>query len=122
MFIFVRWSRLLLRPNRRAIFSRKTDVSSRCLDSGQESDNGVPELPAHTAVDDKVDGWVEDEEDVWGAEEHEEGDGDAVPVVAVAAVVEVLGRVVRRICKLVDLECEAVSVTDDEDQDNDHCN
>ena len=76
----------------------------------------MPELEADAAVDDKVDGGVEDEEDVGGGEEDQEGDWDAVAAELPAAVLKVLRGVVRRVGELVDLEGQTVGVAEDEDQ------
>ena len=60
----------------------------------------MPELPPDAAVDDEVDGGVEDEEDVVGGEEEVEGHGHGVAAQLVAQVVVVL-RLRERMKRLV---------------------
>ncbi len=40
--------------------------------------SALPELPPDAAIDDEVDRWIHDEEEVVDAHQHEEGHGDVV--------------------------------------------
>ena len=79
----------------------------------------LPELLDDDAVDDKVDGGVEDEEEVGDGEEEEDGDGDAVAAVLLAED-KVLHGLVGGVGELVDLEGEAVGLARQKDEDDGH--
>ena len=80
----------------------------------------VPELLVDAAVDDEVDGGVEDEEDVVGGVQVVEVGGRVQAAQAVAEVEVVLGDA-ERVQQFVELHGEDVRVAQDEDQHDGHC-
>ena len=74
-----------------------------------------PELAADAAVDDEVDGRVEDQEEVVDVGQDVDGGRDVIPAQPEAGL-EVLHRVGLRVGELEDLERESVRVAGDEDE------